>query len=179
MRNSVRAFMIVAVVLASARTASAQTGKACNSVAPGTDAGIVLNIAKGINLGTVARPSTGKSGIIKLSADGTRTLPNTLTVPRDSATGSTRAPYASSVEVTGGAGCRFRIAVASLSNANLYYVRLQPASGYALSSSSSGAEGVLDAAGWFRFTLGVWATVNDMSTTSSVTGAINLSVEYY
>jgi hypothetical protein len=85
-----------------------------------------------------------------------------------------KAPHAAIVDVIGKAGCSFLVTVAATTG-DLSNVKFLPAQGYTLSGTGSGASGVLDTLGKFRFTVGA-STL--LGAANSIGGNITLTVLY-
>lgn len=164
---------MVAVDLTPSPGLAQSTG--CNFPSAGHPNSIRMTVTQNVRLGTVARPDMGSaSSVLILSPDGTRTLPPNLTLRLDE-TNPARMPLSAIVDVTGKAGCQFRVTVDS-TTADLFNVRFQSTnSGNPLSTSSSGATGTL-VGGTFQFRLGVSRNVD--STTNSLAGSITITVSY-
>ena len=177
MRRNVSLLLAIGLVQAAqALILAGNADAACNSVAGGTSANISLVITRQMSLGTFTRPNTGIASI-KLAADGTRTVPANLNIQKDARPNAANAPYAATAEISGGAGCAFKITT-TISSGSLHWVTMQPATGYALSSTGSPAQGTLDAVGRFKFTIGVTSTVSDALSNSPVGGTISIQVTY-
>ena len=155
--------MVAAVSLAGSTSAHA----ACTGA-------LKLTVTKDLALGTFTRPTkSGAAAAITVAPDGTRTVPPNLTIASDTRNPA-RAPGAATAEIAGQPNCSFRITV-DATTGDLSNVRLLPAAGYALSSTSSGATGSLDALGKFRFTVGASQLVGMANT---IGGRITLRVTY-
>lgn len=142
---------------------------------PGHGVSINLTLTPG-SYGTIAQPDLSSgSSTVSIAPDGTRTIPPNLVVKSDTRDVN-RMPKAINALVTGGRGCSFRITLASMSGVS--GLRFAPAAGYALSSSNSGAVGVLDSMGQFRFNVGFTTAVFPTSTSPSLGGTITLQVDY-
>lgn len=128
-----------------------------------------------ILLGRFPKPDTGVQRIT-IAPDGARTISNAIDIGDRNRNQEIFKP--ATFFISGGRNCRFQVTIESLSSGRLSFVRLAPGRGYSLSSSTSGARGILDGAGEFKFTVGVTAQVD-----ATVSGAFNDSftvrVSYY
>ncbi len=133
-------------------------------------------VSQSILLGKFPPPDTG-TGTVTVGANGTRTIPATLNINDP----SKEVFQSATVQITGGIDCRFRITITGLTSANLSNVRLLPGAAYAantLSSTVSGAQGVLDGAGNFVVRLGISAQVTPASS-GIIAEALDITVRYY
>jgi hypothetical protein len=170
MKPVARILLSFCAVAAGADTAQA----ACTAAANGD---IRLVVTRSLSLGTIAKP-TSATALVRVGADGTRVIPGALTIASDAHSANpARAPGAAAAEITGGPGCGFRITLAGTTGTIANTASFLPASGYALSSAASGAQGTLGATGKFAFTIGTEALIGPA--TSAAGGTIILQVSYF
>ncbi len=144
----------------------------------GTAKPVTLVVTQHMSLGTFTRPdASAPSGTITLAADGTRSLPPTLTIQSDTLNPA-RAPVAAKATINGGASCRFRLSIDSATS-NLFNVTFMAEPGYSfISSSANTADGDIKASTKdFKFSIGVQALVS-ATPSSLVPGSITIRVTY-